>query len=113
MLDTILRQHVADHLACRLDCLAGAAKALERAKGTLRTRVGAATGVRFTPTLTFVLDKLPGPSDEPKANGLVGQVIRLLDMRGLHHAFGGSDGPPATASFRLATMCPAPMGWAR
>src|ERR1700710_779901 len=38
---------------------AGAAAALERAKGTLRTRVGAATGVRFTPTLTFVLDKLP------------------------------------------------------
>lgn len=37
----------------------GAAKALERAKGALRTRVGAATGVRFTPTLTFVLDKLP------------------------------------------------------
>jgi ribosome-binding factor A len=38
---------------------AGAAAALERAKGTLRTRVGAATGVRFTPTLSFVLDKLP------------------------------------------------------
>jgi ribosome-binding factor A len=37
----------------------GAAAALERAKGTLRTRVGAATGVRFTPTLTFVLDKVP------------------------------------------------------
>lgn len=37
----------------------GAAKALERAKGTLRTRVGAATGVRFTPTLSFVLDKVP------------------------------------------------------
>jgi ribosome-binding factor A len=37
----------------------GAAAALERAKGTLRTRVGAATGVRFTPTLTFVLDRLP------------------------------------------------------
>jgi ribosome-binding factor A len=36
-----------------------AAAALERAKGTLRSRVGAATGVRFTPTLTFVLDKLP------------------------------------------------------
>jgi 2-polyprenyl-6-methoxyphenol hydroxylase-like FAD-dependent oxidoreductase len=41
-----------------------------------------------------VLDKLPGPSDEPKANGLVGQVIRQLDMRGLYHAFGGDDGPP-------------------
>jgi 2-polyprenyl-6-methoxyphenol hydroxylase-like FAD-dependent oxidoreductase len=42
-----------------------------------------------------VLDKLPCPSDEPKANGLVGQVIRLLDMRGLYHVFGGADGPPA------------------
>ena len=41
-----------------------------------------------------VLDRLPGPSDEPKANGLVGQVIRQLDMRGLYHAFGGDDGPP-------------------
>ena len=30
---------------------AGAAAALERAKGTLRSKVGAATGVRFTPTL--------------------------------------------------------------
>lgn len=44
-----------------------------------------------------VLDKLPGPSDEPKANGLVGQVIRQLDMRGLYHAFGGDDGPPKPA----------------
>ena len=41
-----------------------------------------------------VLDKLPGPSDEPKANGLVGQVVRQLDMRGLYHAFGGDEGPP-------------------
>jgi ribosome-binding factor A len=38
---------------------AGAAAALERAKGTLRSKVGAATGVRFTPTLAFVLDKVP------------------------------------------------------
>lgn len=41
-----------------------------------------------------MLDRLPGPSDEPKANGLVGQVIRQLDMRGLYHAFGGEEGPP-------------------
>lgn len=34
----------------------GAAAALERAKGVLRTRVGAGTGVRFTPTLTFTRD---------------------------------------------------------
>ena len=45
----------------------------------------------------IVLDRLPGPSDEPKANGLVGQVIRQLDMRGLYHAFGGDDGPPQPA----------------
>ena len=43
---------------------------------------------------SVVLDKLPGPSDEPKANGLVGQVIRQLDMRGLYHAFGGRRRPP-------------------
>lgn len=35
---------------------AGAAAALERAKGTLRTQVGAGTGVRFTPTLAFARD---------------------------------------------------------
>lgn len=38
---------------------AGAATALERAKGALRTRVGAGTGVRFTPTLTFERDTVP------------------------------------------------------
>lgn len=37
----------------------GAAIALESAKGALRTRVGAGTGVRFTPTLTFVADTVP------------------------------------------------------
>src|SRR5574338_171349 len=37
----------------------GAAAALERAKGVLRSKVGAGTGVRFTPTLTFVLDTVP------------------------------------------------------
>jgi ribosome-binding factor A len=35
---------------------AAAAAALERAKGVLRTMVGAGTGVRFTPTLTFTRD---------------------------------------------------------
>ncbi|HEY4797073.1 MAG TPA: ribosome-binding factor A, partial [Mycobacterium sp.] len=33
-----------------------AAAALERAKGVLRSKVGAGTGVRFTPTLTFTRD---------------------------------------------------------
>ena len=34
----------------------GAAAALERAKGVLRSKVGAGTGVRFTPTLSFIRD---------------------------------------------------------
>ena len=38
---------------------AGAAAGLEKAKGALRTRVGAGTGVRFTPTLTFQRDTVP------------------------------------------------------
>ena len=33
--------------------------ALESAKGVLRSEVGRQTGVRFTPTLTFVLDSVP------------------------------------------------------
>lgn len=37
----------------------GVAMALEKAKGVLRTKVGAATGVRFTPTLAFVRDTVP------------------------------------------------------
>ncbi|OBH59701.1 FAD-dependent oxidoreductase [Mycobacterium mantenii] len=41
-----------------------------------------------------VLDALPGPSAEPKANGLVGQVVRMLDMRGLYRAFTGDEAPP-------------------
>jgi 2-polyprenyl-6-methoxyphenol hydroxylase-like FAD-dependent oxidoreductase len=42
----------------------------------------------------IVLERLPEPSDEPKANGMVGQVIRLLDMRGLYERFTASDEPP-------------------
>lgn len=38
---------------------AASAAALESAKGVLRTEVGRQTGVRFTPTLTFVPDALP------------------------------------------------------
>jgi ribosome-binding factor A len=35
------------------------ARALESAKGLLRSQVGRATGVKTTPTLTFVHDRLP------------------------------------------------------
>lgn len=36
------------------------AAALRSATGILRSRVGQQTGVRFTPTLTFVADSIPG-----------------------------------------------------
>lgn len=39
--------------------LQAAAAGLEKAKGVLRSKVGAGTGVRFTPTLTFVTDTVP------------------------------------------------------
>src|ERR1700739_1878875 len=41
-----------------------------------------------------VLDALPGPSTEPQANGLVGQGVRMLDMRRLYQEFTGGDDPP-------------------
>jgi ribosome-binding factor A len=41
---------------------ASSAAALESAKGVLRSEVGRQTGVRFTPTLTFVHDSLPDDS---------------------------------------------------
>lgn len=44
-----------------------------------------------------VLDRLPAPSSELKANGFVGQVIRQLDMRGLYPAMSGQPDPPEPA----------------
>jgi ribosome-binding factor A len=41
---------------------AASAVALESAKGVLRSEVGRQTGVRFTPTLTFIADSLPEDS---------------------------------------------------
>jgi ribosome-binding factor A len=35
------------------------ARALESAKGVLRSAVGKATGIKFTPTLAFIADALP------------------------------------------------------
>jgi len=43
---------------------AAAAAGLEKAKGVLRSKVGAGTGVKFTPTLAFVLDRVPDVARE-------------------------------------------------
>ncbi|WP_133909379.1 FAD-dependent monooxygenase [Actinophytocola oryzae] len=41
-----------------------------------------------------VLERLAAPSTEPKSNGLVGQVVRMVDRRGLYERLGGQPGPP-------------------
>lgn len=44
-----------------------------------------------------VLDPLPGPNPAPRANGIVGQGVRILDHRGLCEALAGEPGPPRPA----------------
>ncbi|OBI47613.1 FAD-dependent oxidoreductase [Mycobacterium kyorinense] len=52
-----------------------------------------------------VLDALPEPSAEPKANGLVGQVIRILDMRGLYTMVPGTpDAPEPIPGYMFSGM---------
>ncbi|MFE9428872.1 30S ribosome-binding factor RbfA [Kitasatospora sp. NPDC006697] len=52
------------------------AAALESAKGVLRSEVGKQTGVRFTPSLTFVADALP---DNAKNIDDLLERVRLSD----------------------------------
>ncbi len=63
---------------------AGAAAALERATGALRSRVGAGTGVRFTPTLTFERDTVPDAANRmaellAKARAADADVARIRE----------------------------------
>ncbi|MEV6323666.1 FAD-dependent monooxygenase [Nocardia sp. NPDC051787] len=54
----------------------------------------------------LVLERLAAPSEEPKANGLVGQVVQLADRRGLYESLSGSAAPPQPNStyFMFAAM---------
>ena len=52
-----------------------------------------------------VLEKRPEISPEPRANGLVGQVVRMLDRRGLYEPITGSPQPPQPAAqYMFAAM---------
>jgi 2-polyprenyl-6-methoxyphenol hydroxylase-like FAD-dependent oxidoreductase len=42
----------------------------------------------------IVLERRLEPTDEPRANGLVGRVVEALDRRGIYQLFSGQDGPP-------------------
>jgi 2-polyprenyl-6-methoxyphenol hydroxylase-like FAD-dependent oxidoreductase len=41
-----------------------------------------------------VLDPMPGPNPQPRANGIIGQGVRILDHRGLYSALAGTAEPP-------------------
>lgn len=45
-----------------------------------------------------VIERLTGPNEELRANGLVGQVVRALDIRGLYTEMSGRPGPPRPAA---------------
>lgn len=61
----------------------------------------ALTGVR-----PVVLECMTAPSGEPKANGLLGQVVKMIDRRGLYERLSGTPGPPQpnSAYFMFAAM---------
>jgi 2-polyprenyl-6-methoxyphenol hydroxylase-like FAD-dependent oxidoreductase len=44
-----------------------------------------------------VLERRTGPNPEQRANGMVGQVVRMMDRRGLWERLTGSTGPPQPA----------------
>ncbi len=41
-----------------------------------------------------VLDPMPGPNVERRANGIIGQAVRILDHRGLYGTLAGTTEPP-------------------
>jgi 2-polyprenyl-6-methoxyphenol hydroxylase-like FAD-dependent oxidoreductase len=41
-----------------------------------------------------VLDPMPGPNSQRRANGIIGQGVRLLDHRGLYSRLAGTAEPP-------------------
>ncbi|MEV7777013.1 FAD-dependent monooxygenase [Kitasatospora sp. NPDC088351] len=53
-----------------------------------------------------VLESLSEPGEEPKANGLLGQVVPMVDRRGLYQRLGGDPGPPRpnSAYFMFASL---------
>lgn len=54
----------------------------------------------------LVVERLAAPSEEPKANGLLGQVVQLMDRRGLYESLSGNPAPPQPNStyFMFAAM---------
>lgn len=64
-----------------------------------------ASELRLAGVQPIVLEKLPERSTVPRANGLVGQVVRMLDRRGLFERLSGTTGAPQpTPGFVFGAM---------
>ncbi|GID91699.1 FAD-dependent monooxygenase [Amorphoplanes digitatis] len=57
----------------------------------------------------LVLEKLTGPTTEQRANGLVGQVVRMLDRRGLYERLTGTPDPPVPVPRFMFGAFPLPL----
>jgi 2-polyprenyl-6-methoxyphenol hydroxylase-like FAD-dependent oxidoreductase len=53
-----------------------------------------------------VLDPMPGPNPQPRANGIVGQGVRILDHRGLYNTLAGTAEPPQPATRAMFAAFP-------
>ena len=54
----------------------------------------------------LVLERLPERTQEQRANGLVGQVVRMLDRRGLYERLTGNPDPPRPRPDSSSARCP-------
>jgi 2-polyprenyl-6-methoxyphenol hydroxylase-like FAD-dependent oxidoreductase len=59
-----------------------------------------------------VLDPLPGPNPEPRANGIVGQGVRIFDHRGLYSELAGAAGPPQLTPRAMFAAFALDLAWA-
>lgn len=59
-----------------------------------------------------VLDPMPGPNPQPRANGIIGQGVRILDHRGLHGTLAGTDEPPRLNPRAMFAAFPLDLGLA-
>lgn len=63
-----------------------------------------AAELRLAGARVIVLEQLAKRSDEPKANGMVGQVVRFLDHRVLHQRLGGGPVPFQPPGFMFGAL---------
>jgi 2-polyprenyl-6-methoxyphenol hydroxylase-like FAD-dependent oxidoreductase len=58
----------------------------------------------------LVLERLTGPTGEQRANGMVGQVVRMMDRRGLLERLTGTSAPPQPVPQFMFAAFPLPLG---